>query len=153
MMGTPPRAVGDLLGSAVPRLGDRLVEIRLRRAWPTLVGADVARRSRPSVLTAGTLTIVVDNSPWLHELTLRAEELRAKIAAHTSDVRAVRFTLGTLDDGEHDERAKRRPSEPLTAADRAEIDDATAAIADPEAAAAARRLMTKAWRFPATRSQ
>ena len=35
-----PRAVGDLLVSAVPALRDRLDEARLRGAWNALVGPD-----------------------------------------------------------------------------------------------------------------
>lgn len=152
MSGPPPRALGDLLSTAVPQLGDRLVEIRLRRAWSSLVGADVARRSRPTTLAAGTLTVVVDNSPWLHEMTLRTDELRSRVADRFPQVRALRFTLGALPPVADAETTPRQKARSLTDAERAEIDDATATIPDPEVAAAARRLMQKAWRFPATRS-
>jgi hypothetical protein len=153
MSGTPPRAIGDLLPTVVPHLGDRLVELRLRRAWPSLVGVEVARRSRPTTLAAGTLTVVADNSPWLHELTLRTEDLRRRIAERFPEVRAVRFTLGALEHTPDADAAPRRKAVALTDADRAEIESATAAIPDPTIAAAARRVMTKAWRYPAPRSQ
>src|SRR5205807_1600651 len=42
----PPRAVADLLLTAVPDLRDRLLEHRIRRAWPQVVGADAARRAQ-----------------------------------------------------------------------------------------------------------
>src|SRR5688572_24830762 len=144
-----PRAIADLLPAALPQLGDRLAEHRLVRTWAALVGADVARRTRPGAVVAGTLTVVVDNSPWLAELTLRADDLRARIAAQFPEVQALRFTLGTLEPAADAATAPRtRPAQALTPADRAEIDAATAAIGDPQLAEAARRLMTKALRFP-----
>ena len=122
MSGTPPRALGDLLPGALPQLGDRLVEHRLRRAWSSVVGPDLARRSRPCALGAGTLTITVDNSPWLHELTLRADALRVRIADRFPEVRSLRFVLGGLD-AERGEDRERRPSPAaLTEAALTEVD-------------------------------
>ena len=95
-----PRAVADLLVTAVPELQDRLAEYHVRRAWPALVGADVARRAQPQALVGGCLAVVVDNSPWLHELTLRAEELTARLHERVPAVRALRFTLGGLEPAE-----------------------------------------------------
>src|SRR5439155_1143299 len=90
-----PRAVADLLVTAVPELRERLAEHHVRRVWSTLVGADVARRAKPQGLVEGCLTVIVDNSPWLHELTLRADELTARLRARFPALRALRFTLGT----------------------------------------------------------
>jgi len=75
-----PRSVADLLVSAVPDLRDRLLEHRIRRAWPAVVGGDAARRAQPRSFVDGCLTVVVDNSPWLHELTLRSDELTRRLA-------------------------------------------------------------------------
>ena len=94
MKSDAPRAVGDLLAGAMPQLEERLREHRLGRSWPAIVGADVARRARPGALTNGVLQIVVDNSPWLCELTLRAAELTRRVRAEVPSVRALRFTLG-----------------------------------------------------------
>src|SRR5256886_8848384 len=92
-----PRAVADLLVTAVPELRDRLAEHHVRRAWTALVGTDVARRAQPKGLVDGCLTVVGDNSPWLHELTLRVEELTARLHERVPAVRALRFTLGSLE--------------------------------------------------------
>ena len=148
-----PRAVADLLVTAVPELRDRLAEHHVRRAWTALVGTDVARRAQPKGLVDGCLTVVVDNSPWLHELTLRADELTARLRARFPAVRALRFTLGTLEEAGPSAAPRRRPrsSAPLGAADLRAIDEAISPIPDPALAAAARRLLTKAWRFPAER--
>jgi hypothetical protein len=143
-----PRAVADLLVPAVPALRDRLVEIRLRGAWHALVGADAARRSRPLGLTNGCLHVVVDNSPWLQELTLRSREITARIAGQFDAIRTLRFTLGRLESGgpETSPPAPRRASRPLTAEDVRDIDATVAPIRDPDVRAAARRLLGTAWR-------
>jgi hypothetical protein len=138
--------VGTLLASALPQLEDRLLVQRLRRGWAGLVGADVARRSQPHALVNGCLAVVVDNSPWLHELTLRAPELTERLRAQCPAVQTLRFALGTAVAEAtivEPRPAPRRP--PLSADDRRAIDEATAAISDPALAASVRRLLTRAW--------
>lgn len=151
MMIGAPRAVGDLVTVAVPALRERLLEHRIRRAWPHVVGPDVARRALPHSLVDGCLSITVDNSPWLHELNLRAAELTARLHDRFAGVRSIRFVLGTLP---ADVGASLPPAEspvPVSPADAGDIEAATAAIHDPDLAAAARRLMTAAWRTPRSR--
>ena len=144
-----PRAVADVLLSAVPQLSDRLPEYQIRRAWAALVGADMARRTQPQSLTNGCLHVVVDNSPWLHELTLRAAELTARLGAETNAVRSLRFTLGTLETEPRLRSSRReRRATALTDDDRRDIDEAASAISDPALADVARRLLTTARRFP-----
>jgi len=132
--------------SALPQLEDRLLVQRMRRAWVALVGPDMARRARPQALVNGCLQVVVDNSPWLHELTLRAPELAARLAAEYPAVRSVRFSLGVPPTEEPTPAARPalRPSR-LTDDDQRAIDAAAAAISDPVVAAGARRLLARAW--------
>ena len=140
-----PRIVGDLLIDAVPQLGDRLAEVRLRRAWETVVGADIARRTRPGTLADGCLTVVVDNSPWLHELSLRQPELLARIQARCAGVRVLRLTVGALGvDFEVEPRKESRSLPSLSERDRHEIEEATASISDAALAATAQRLLARA---------
>jgi hypothetical protein len=152
MKSGPPRAVGDLLVGALPQLEDRLRVLRMRRTWSALVGADVARRAQPQALVNGCLSIVVDNSPWLHELTLRAPDLTARLRAEFPAVQTLRFTLGAAAAEEAAAEARpaaRRPR--LTDDDTRAIDAAAAAISDPTLAASARRLLTRAWPPPPVR--
>jgi hypothetical protein len=146
MKGRAPRVVGELLVSAMPQLEDRLLVQRLQRAWGALVGADVARRSRPHALVNGSLQITVDNSPWLHELTLRGPDLAARLGGQFPAVRSLRFMLGA-DVAEEPSPAARPATRPsrLSDDDRRAIDAAAAAISDPDVAAGARRLMARAW--------
>jgi hypothetical protein len=148
-MKTPaPRAVGELLSSALPQISDRLLELRIRRMWPSIVGRDVARRARPDAWSGGTLRIVVDNSPWLHELTLRAGELTTKVRERFPEVQALRFVLGALENEGINASSELPRAVPLSAADHADIAAAAAAISDSALAEAARRLLVTARRFP-----
>jgi len=142
-----PRAVAEVLAAAVPQIAERLPEYRIRTAWRALVGVDVARRTRPQSLTNGCLHVVVDNSPWLHELTLRSAELTERLHAQFDAVRSVRFTLGTLpaEPSPPAERRERR-AKTLGDDDRRDIEAAASAISDPALADAARRLLTTARR-------
>jgi hypothetical protein len=118
----------------------------MRRAWVALVGADMARRAQPQALVNGCLQVIVDNSPWLHELTLRAPDLAARLGAEYPAVRSVRFSLGAPPTEEPTPVARPAlsPSR-LTDDDRRAIDAAAAAISDPVVAAGARRLLARAW--------
>ena len=152
MKSGPPRAVGELLVSALPQLADRLLVQRMRRTWSALVGADVARRAQPQALVNGCLSIVVDNSPWLHELTLRGPDLTVRLRAEFPAVQTLRFSLGAAAAEEVAAEARpaaRRPR--LTDDDTRAIDAAAAAISDPTLAASARRLLTRAWPPPPVR--
>jgi hypothetical protein len=139
--------VADVLAAAVPQIAERLPEYRVRRAWSALVGPDVARRARPQSLTNGCLHVVVDNSPWLHELTLRAAELTERLHAQFEAVVSLRFTLGTLE-AEPSPPAQRRErrTKALGDDDRRDIEAAASAISAPALADVARRLLTTARR-------
>ena len=152
-MKTPaPRTVGELLPSALPQISDRLLELRIRESWAAIVGRDTARRTRPDTVSSGTLRVIVGNSPWLHELTLRTAELTVKVRARFPVVHTLRFALGGIEAAASGVAAKPVRAVPLTAADYADIDAATSTIADTDVADAARRLLVTARRFPRTPS-
>ena len=143
--------MAELLVSAVPELRERLVADGIRRGWGALVGPDVARHARPQALSGGCLQVVVDNSPWLHELTLRTAELTARVAARFDTVRSLRFTLGRLQTAaETSAPPAARPVRALGPDDVREIDESVVGIRDPEARAAARRLLAAARRSSRT---
>src|SRR5437868_14491225 len=112
-----PRAVGELVLGALPQISDRLIALRIRQAWGALVGRDAARRSRPDAVTAGTLRVVVDNSPWLHEMTLREAELAASVRARFPEIQTLRFTLGAVETEAAAQPSRPPRAVPLTPAD------------------------------------
>lgn len=139
--------------NAVPELRDRLEAERIHRTWASLVGADVARHARPQGVAAnGTLHVVVDNSPWLQELTLRSGEITARIAARFDAIRSLRFTLGRMEQPTEAARPAPPLSPPVLGPEiTREIEDTVAPIRDPDVKAAARRLLTAARRSAMSR--
>ena len=51
----------------------------LEAAWPTLVGVEMARRTRPRAWGDGTLHIDVSSHAWVQELSFHREELLGRI--------------------------------------------------------------------------
>jgi predicted nucleic acid-binding Zn ribbon protein len=89
-----PVRVGTMLTAALPALEERLLAERIRQGWRTAVGSELAHRTRPGELRAGTLTVMADNSPWLQELSMRsAEVLDAVRARFGPTVTALRPSL------------------------------------------------------------
>ncbi|HEY7869650.1 MAG TPA: DUF721 domain-containing protein, partial [Methylomirabilota bacterium] len=89
-----PVRVGTLLTSAVPALRERLLAERIREGWRQAVGAELAHRTRPGELRAGTLTVMADNSPWLQELSMRSTEVLGAVRARFGEaVTALRPIL------------------------------------------------------------
>lgn len=142
-----PRAVGDLVVSAVPELRERLVADQIRRSWGALAGPDVARHAHPHKLANGCLHVAVDNSPWLQELTLRAGELTARVAARFGTVRSLRLALGRPDIAPMPQPSAPPQPRRLGPDDLREIDETVAVIGDPHVRDAARRLLGTARRF------
>jgi hypothetical protein len=139
--------VSDLLAIALPGLGQHLLAERIRERWADIVGPEGSRRSRPESLRQGVLTVIVDSSPWLQELTLRSGDLLALVqASHGRAVTSLRFALGRMPNAPEPRREPAaRPRQPrrLDPDDRREIDQMTAGIADPALAVTLERLLTK----------
>jgi predicted nucleic acid-binding Zn ribbon protein len=146
-----PRRVADLVASALPQLTGRLLEGRIRRQWLPLVGPEMARRTQPGRLENGCLTITVDNSPWMQELSLRQPDLTARLAKQVPEVRSLRFAMGTVTREVLAPRVSRPRTDALGTHDLREIDEAVSSIGDSDVASAARRLLTTARRFSRSR--
>lgn len=147
--GQSPVRIGHLLTQALPALADRLREETIRKEWSEIVGPEAARRSRPLTLRQGTLQVNVDNSPWLHELTLRVGAIAARLhERHGSAVNNVRFLLAvTAPGGPAVEPARSETSIParrrLSAEEARQVDDAARRLTDEGLAASLKRLLTK----------
>lgn len=151
MKGGAPRRVSDLLRSR-PELAGRLMEARLRQHWRELVGPDVARQAQPLFFREGSLTVGVASSPWLHQLTLLADQLRDCLnrTLGPGAVRELRFQIHAVAPPTAASSPNRPPRE-LGPEEFHAIDQALAPIRDPALNAVLRRLMTKARRDQARR--
>lgn len=71
-----------------------------RSIWKNSVDEDERRHSSAAKFREGRLTVVVDNSVHLQELTLKREKIRRKINQLYPDnkVSVIRFKIGKIED-------------------------------------------------------
>jgi predicted nucleic acid-binding Zn ribbon protein len=67
-----PVPIKDVLGEVLRGCGlsEGLDRLAVLRAWPRIVGGEIARHSQALALEDGVLTIDADHGAWRHELTL-----------------------------------------------------------------------------------
>ncbi|MBI5576572.1 MAG: DUF721 domain-containing protein [Deltaproteobacteria bacterium] len=90
--------------------------VRLRAAWPGIVGPLLSEKTSPLKLKNGVLTVLVQNHAWAQELHLKKPFMieQANTALGTDSVKDIRFSVGSLASGEEDGReAERQRKEPL----------------------------------------
>lgn len=91
------REIGDAIDRVLDGLGlARLVEEHdVFREWPERVGGEIALVARPYRVDGDTLLVRVDNSAWVNELSLRQNELLARLNAgrRRSKIRRLIFRL------------------------------------------------------------
>jgi predicted nucleic acid-binding Zn ribbon protein len=91
--------LSDVLKKVVSTLGERkLTEEKLVDAWEKAAGKKAAKHTRPVGLRRASLTVNVDSSSWLFELTLKKrailEKLQAKLEGEK--LKAIRFRIGDI---------------------------------------------------------
>ena len=77
-----PRAIGTVVGQVLGDLGLGAAQsgVRILERWPEIVGAEVARHSRPLAVRGEVLEAEVDSSVWCQQLQLDRERLLAALA-------------------------------------------------------------------------
>ena len=110
-----------------------------------IAGPEMARRSRPGELRAGALTVLVDNSPWLQEVTTALDrDPRRHPARHGPPSRRCAARLEPCPPRDRRSRTTGlRPPIPLSAEEEHAVDTIIAPVTDPVLAASVRRLVTK----------
>ena len=140
-----PVRVRDVLTAALPGLGDRFLEERIRASWADVAGP-IARRSRPEWLRAGTLDVRVDNSATLHEARLRSAQLLTALQQRFGPgVAALKLLLGALPAAAPPPHPPRRrgPAPRLRPEEYRLVEGLVPALADPDLARALRRLVSR----------
>ncbi len=106
-------------------------------AWPAVVGAAAAAHSAPVRRTrAGVLTVACSSAAWAHELTMRREELTARLAEACPDAGVVGLRFAVADHvpaaaSPEPGPAPRPPAPPPTAAERRAGATAASSVGDP----------------------
>lgn len=79
----PARVDGGRIGRVLAELGydANAPALRLLRAWPTAVPADVAQNCEPTDWRQGTLELTVASPVWAQQVGLRKPEILAALRA------------------------------------------------------------------------
>lgn len=93
--------VGDLLPSVLRDLGlqTKFSERRAVEEWATVVGPELARRTRALRCEKGTLVVRVDHGAWMQELHFIEKKLLTKMrtACPGVELTRIRFTARDMD--------------------------------------------------------
>jgi len=84
-----PRRVGDALDRLMGSMKAPSVDVvqTVFNRWEEIVGADLARHTRPSSLDGGTLTVTADDSAWASEFRWLEGEVVSRLADVTQSDR------------------------------------------------------------------
>jgi hypothetical protein len=129
---------GTVLSGLAKRLGleSRLVELRLQRQWPEIVGDPVAAHTWPDQIRFKKLYLRVRNSVWLHQLTFLKPALLAKLhdRAGSEAIVDIVFRVGEIPRGHQPPgTAAQDPPQPaLTEAALIEASAHAASLQDPD---------------------
>ena len=144
--------LGDVLASVLKDRGltAGLTLSGLQTAWDEAVGPSIAAHARPEALKGGTLTIIVDSSAWMNQLSMMRldiiEKVRKAAGGGVEAVMDIRFRLGQP--VAPVPVRKEPPFVPKKRAlgpeDKAEVEDAVGAIPDPDLKGSVRRVLLKA---------
>jgi predicted nucleic acid-binding Zn ribbon protein len=72
----------------------------VRAAWVAATREEARKHARPISLKRGILMVLVENSPWLYELTIEKKDMLKKFNEHYTGrkkAKDIRFRVGTLD--------------------------------------------------------
>lgn len=90
----------SILDAVAQRLGlsAKLVEQRIAREWADIVGEQVAAHTRPESIRGRRLSVLVDHSLWMQQLSFLKPDLLRRIRVHTGGetVQDLVFRIGDL---------------------------------------------------------
>lgn len=90
----------SILDAVAQRLGlsAKLVEQRIARDWVEIVGDQIAAHTRPEYVRGRRLSVLVDHSVWMQQLSFLKPDLLRRIRVHTGGetVQDLLFRIGDL---------------------------------------------------------
>jgi len=88
--------LGELLPSILSKLGldQRFKEQQVLNLWPTVVGEELAARTKATKVDRGVLYVHVDHGAWMQELHFIEKDLLRKLRAQSPGVvlKKIRFS-------------------------------------------------------------
>lgn len=130
-------------------LGASVATVAIHRAWPELVGEEVARRSEPGLLKNGRLQVTVTDAVWVQQLTMLKPKILASLEAHLGSgiVRELFFSVGrpVVPRPGHASVIRAGSSE-IDPEVQARLHEVLRPIQDEECRGVLARILTKAWK-------
>jgi hypothetical protein len=141
----------EKLSSTIERIlndrgwGAKLKEYRVFSLWQKAVGPGIARHAQPASIRGKRLTVMVDSSAWMQQLSLMKPEVLSRVNDRLGPdgIESITLKLGEL------ERADVRPEEyqpadgKLETGEQKRIEEYLAGVKDPEAREALKKVMEK----------
>ena len=125
--------------------GAKLKEYRIYGVWEKAVGKGIARHARPAGMRGKKLTVLVDSSAWMQQLSLLKPEIMGKVNGRLGEdaIESITLKLGEFEPSavQHDEY---RPADgKLGPEEQTRIDTCVDGIADLQTRDSLRHLMEK----------
>lgn len=125
-------------------LASKLKEYRVFGHWGRAVGEVIALHAQPAAVRGKKLTVTVDSSAWMQQLSLLKPEIIGKVnrAMGADAVESITLRLGEVEARPRARaRAAERPAAPLGPEDRQRIEELASVIPDPEVRRSFQRLV------------
>jgi len=131
-----PAALADLLKGTLhgTPMEKRLKEGKIWLVWDTAVGRQIAGRARPVGFRDGTLTVAVNSSPWMQQLTFLKKGIMERLNSLLGEdlVREIYLKAGRPEQPRPEPVPVRLGKRPLSPADMQRISRSTAPVNDPD---------------------
>ncbi len=94
------KSIDDIVKDVIKNLSGkgRVSEEEIGRAWEEAAGKKAARHTKPVLIKKSVLTVNVDGSCWLYELTVKKRELLGKLDGKIrgKQLKGLRFRIGEI---------------------------------------------------------
>lgn len=144
-----PSHIKKVLGTSFPFMGfgKRIKEFKVLRAWPDIVGENIALRARPTSIKRGILYVEVTSAPWMNELQYHTEAIIEKTNALLGEgyIKKVIFKPSDKKEFEVTEAPTEntRPTREITDDEREFIEETTRVVEDTSIRETIKRAMEK----------
>jgi len=125
--------------------GAKLKEYRIYGIWEKAVGKGIARHARPAGMRGKKLTVLVDSSAWMQQLSLLKPEIMGKVNQRLGEeaVESITLKLGEFESSSVQREEYRPAAGILGLEEQMKIDTCVSGIADQQTRDSLRHVMEK----------
>ena len=125
--------------------GTKLKEYRIYGVWEKAVGKGIARHARPAGMRGKKLTVIVDSSAWMQQLSMLKPEIMGKVNQHLREdaIESITLKLGEFELSAVQRDEYRPAGGKLGPEEQEKIEACVAEIADEQTRESLRHLMEK----------